>query len=67
MLKTSLVMIDLGTWGRELTLSDDHQQQRRAAASKCEHSACSAGDKLQLYDNSGRESAPLVIDKRRTA
>jgi hypothetical protein len=63
MLEATLVTVDLGTRGRDLALSDGHQQRRRAAISKCEYGACPAGDELQLYDSSGREGAPFVIGK----
>jgi hypothetical protein len=63
MLESALVTVDLGTRGRDLALSDGHQQRHRAAISKCEHGTCPAGDKLQLYGNGGREGTPLVIGK----
>jgi hypothetical protein len=63
MLETALVTVDLGTRGRNLTLSDGHQQWHRAAISKCEHGTCPAGDELQLYDSDGREGTHLVINK----
>jgi hypothetical protein len=63
MLETALVTVDLGTRGRDLTLSDGHQQWHRAAISKCEHGMCIAVDELQLYDNGGREGTHLVINK----
>jgi hypothetical protein len=63
MLEAALVTVDLGTWGRDLALSDDHQQRHWAAISKCEHGTCPAGDKLQLYDSGVKEGTPLVIGK----
>jgi hypothetical protein len=63
MLKAALVTVDLDTRGRDLALSDDHQQRRRAAISMCEHGMCPAGDELQLYGSGGREGTPLVIGK----
>jgi hypothetical protein len=63
MLEAALVMVDLGTRGHDLALSDGHQQRRRAAISKCEHGTCPAGDELQLYGSGGREGTPLVIGK----
>jgi hypothetical protein len=63
MLEATLVTVDLGTRGRDLAPSDDHQQWHRAAISKCEHGTCPAGDELQLYDSGGREGTPLVIGK----
>jgi hypothetical protein len=63
MLEPALVTIDLDTQGRDLALSDGHQQRHRAAISKCEHGTCTAGDELQLYDSGGREGTPLVIGK----
>jgi hypothetical protein len=63
MLETALVTVDLGTRGRDLALSDGHQQRHRVAISKCEHGSCPAGDELQLYDNDGREGTALVISK----
>jgi hypothetical protein len=62
-LETALVTVDVGTRGRDLALSDDHQQRRRAAVSKCEHGVYPASDELQLYDSGGTEGAPLVIGK----
>jgi hypothetical protein len=63
MLEAALVTVDLGTRGRDLALSDDHQQWHQAAISKCEHGTCPVGDELQLYDNDGREDTHLVINK----
>jgi hypothetical protein len=63
MLEATLVTVDLGTRGRDLALSDGHQQRRRAAISKCEQGTCPAGDELQLYDSGGKEGTPLVIGK----
>jgi hypothetical protein len=63
MLETALVTVDLGSRGRDLTLSDDHQQRHQTTISKCEHGTCPAGDKLQLYDIGGSEGTPLVIGK----
>jgi len=63
MLEAALVTVDLGTWGRDLALSDGHQQWHQAAISKCEHGTCPAGDELQLYGSGGREGTPLVIGK----
>jgi hypothetical protein len=63
MLEATLVTVDLATRGRDLALSDGHQQRYRAAISKCEHGTCPAGDKLQLYGSGGREGTPLVIGK----
>jgi hypothetical protein len=63
MLEAALVTIELGTRGLDHALSDGHQQRHRAAISKCEHGMCPAGDKLQLYDSSGREGTPLVVGK----
>jgi hypothetical protein len=63
MLEAVLVTVDLDTCGRDLTLSDGHQQWHRAAISKCEHGTCPAGDELQLYGSSGREDTHLVINK----
>ena len=63
MLETTLVTVDLGTRGRDLTLSDGHQQWHRATISKCEHGTCPAGDELQLYGSSGREITHLDINK----
>jgi hypothetical protein len=63
MLEAALVTVDLDTWGRDLALSDGHQQRRRAIVSKCEHGACPASDELQLYGSDDREGTPLVIDK----
>ena len=63
MLEAALVTVDLGTRGRDLALSDGHQQWHRAAISKCEHGTCPAGDELQLYGSGGREGTPLVIGK----
>jgi hypothetical protein len=61
--EATLVAVDLGTQGRDLTLSDDHQQSCWSAVSKCERGACPAGDELQLYGSGGREGAPLIIGK----
>jgi hypothetical protein len=44
MLKAALVAVDIGTWGRDLVLSDGHQQSRRPTVSKCKHGAYPAGD-----------------------
>jgi hypothetical protein len=63
MLEAALVTVDLGTRGRDLALSDGHQQWHRAAISKCEHGTYPAGDKLKLYGSSGKEGTPLVIGK----
>jgi hypothetical protein len=63
MLEAALVTVDLGKQGRDLALSDGHQQWHRAAISKCEHGMCPAGDELQLYDSGGREGTHLVINK----
>jgi hypothetical protein len=63
MLKAALVTVDLGTRGRDLALSDSHQQRHRAAISKCEHGTCLADDKVQLYDSGGRDDTSLVIGK----
>jgi hypothetical protein len=63
MLEAALVTVDLGTRMCDLALSDGHQQQHRAAISKCEHGTCPAGDELQLYGRDGREGTPLVIGK----
>jgi hypothetical protein len=63
MLEAALVMVDLGTRGRDLALSAGHQQRHRAAISKCEHGTCPADDELQLYGSDGREGTPLVIGK----
>jgi hypothetical protein len=63
MLEATLVTVDLGTRGRDLALSDDHQQRLRAAISKCEHGTCPASDELQLYGSGGKEGTPLVIGK----
>jgi hypothetical protein len=63
MLEAALVTVDLGTRGRDLALSDGHQQRLRAAISKCKHGTCPAGDELQLYGSGGKESTPLVIGK----
>jgi hypothetical protein len=63
MLEAALVTVDLGTRGRDLALSDGHQQRHRAAISKCEHGTCPTGDELQLYSNGSREGTSLVIDK----
>jgi hypothetical protein len=63
MLEAALVTVDLGTQGPNLAMSDGHQQQHRAAISKCEHGMCPAGDELQLYDSGSREGTPLVIGK----
>jgi hypothetical protein len=61
MLEAALVSVDLGTWGRNLGLSDDHQEPRWPAVSKREHGACPADDELQLYDSGGREGTPLLV------
>jgi hypothetical protein len=61
MLEAVLVAVDLGTRGRDLALSNGHQQLHRAAISKCEHGTCPVGDELQLYGNGGKEGTPLVI------
>jgi hypothetical protein len=53
MLEAVLVTVDLSTRERDLALSDGHQQQQRAAISKCEHGTCPAGDELQLYGSGG--------------
>jgi hypothetical protein len=65
MLEAALVTVDLGTRGRDLALSDGHQQRHRATISKCEHGMCPAGDELQLYGSGsgGKEGTPLIIDK----
>jgi hypothetical protein len=63
MLEAALVTVDLGTRGHDLALSDGHQQQYRAAISKCEHGTCPAGDELQLYGSGGRKGTPLGIGK----
>jgi hypothetical protein len=63
MLEAALVTVDLGTRGRDLALSDGHQQRLRTAISKCKHGTCPAGDELQLYGSGGKESTPLVIGK----
>jgi hypothetical protein len=63
MLETALVTVDPGTRGRDLTLSDGHQQWHRATISKFKHGTCPAGDELQLYGSSGREGTHLVINK----
>jgi hypothetical protein len=63
MLKAALVTVDLGTRGRDLALSDDHQQRHQAAIPKCEHGTCPAGDELQLYGSGGKKGTPLVIGK----
>jgi hypothetical protein len=63
MLEAALVTVDLGTRGRNLALSDDHQQRHRAAISKCEHGTCHAGDEIQLYGSDSKEGTPLVIGK----
>jgi hypothetical protein len=63
MLEAALVTVDLGTRGCDLALSDGHQQQHRAAISKCEHGTCPASHKLQLYGSGGREGTPLVIGR----
>jgi hypothetical protein len=63
LLVASLVTVDLGTRGRDLALSDGHQQRLRAAISKCEHGTCPAGDELQLYGSGSKEGTPLVIGK----
>jgi hypothetical protein len=62
-LEAALVTVDLGTRMCDLVLSDGHQQQHRAAISKCEHGTCPAGDELQLYGSGDREGTPLVIGK----
>jgi hypothetical protein len=62
-LEAALVMVDLGTRGRDLALSSGHQQRHRATISKCEHGTCSAGDELQIYGSGGWEGTPLVIGK----
>jgi hypothetical protein len=54
MLEATLVVVDLDTRRRDLALSDDYQQPHWLAVSKCEHSACPAGDELQLYSRGGR-------------
>jgi hypothetical protein len=61
MLEVALVSVDLGTWGCDLALSNDHQEPRWPGVSKREHGACPTGDKLQLYDNVGREGTPLLV------
>jgi hypothetical protein len=61
MLKATLVVVDLGTRGRNLVLSDDHQQSLRPAVSTRKHGACLACDELQLYGSSVREGAPLLV------
>jgi hypothetical protein len=61
MLEAALVAVDLDAWGHDLVLSDDHQQPRRPAVSKHKHSACPAGDKLQLYGSGSREGALLLV------
>ena len=61
--EATLVAVDLGTQERDLALSDGHQQPRQPVVSKCEHGACPTGDEHQLYDNGGREGAPLVVGK----
>ena len=48
MLEAALVAVDLGTRGRDLALSDDHQQSRWLVVSNHEHGACPAADKLQI-------------------
>jgi hypothetical protein len=63
MLEAALVTVDLDKRGRDLTLSDGHQQWHQAAISKCEHDTCPTGDELQLYDSGGREGTHLVINK----
>jgi hypothetical protein len=63
MLEAALVTVDLDTRGRDLALSDGHQQRHRTAISKCEHGTCPAGDELQLYGSDRREGTPLVIGK----
>jgi hypothetical protein len=63
LLEATLVVVDLGTQGRNLALSDGHQPPSRPAVSKCEHGTCPAGDELQLYGSGGREGTPLVIGK----
>jgi hypothetical protein len=60
MLEATLV-VDLGTRGRDLALSDGHQQPRWAAVSKREHGVCPTGDKLQLYAIDSREDAPFLV------
>jgi hypothetical protein len=57
------VAVDLDTQGRDLALSDGHQQPRWPAISKCEHGVCPAGDKLQLYCSGVKEGTLLVIGK----
>jgi hypothetical protein len=60
----NLGAVNLGTWGRDLTLSDGHQQPRWSAVSKHKHGACPMGNELQLCDSGDREDAPLlIIDK----
>ena len=63
MLEAALVTVDLGTRGRDLTLSDSHQQRHRVAIFKCEHGTGPTGDELQLYGSGGKEGTPLVNDK----
>jgi hypothetical protein len=58
MLEATLVAVDLDTRGRDLALSDSHQQPCLPVVSKRKHGACPAGDKLQLYGSGGREGAP---------
>jgi hypothetical protein len=58
MLEATLVTVDLGTRGRDLALSDGHQQRRQAAISKCEQGTCPAGDELQLYGMAVRKALP---------
>jgi hypothetical protein len=59
----SFVTVELGTRGRDLALSNDHQQRRRASVSKCEHGVCPAVDELQLYGSDGVEGKHLAIGK----
>jgi hypothetical protein len=61
MLEAALVVVDLGTRGRDLALSDDHQQPRWPAVSKREHGACPVSDELQLYGSGGREGVSLLV------
>jgi sugar (pentulose or hexulose) kinase len=61
MLETTLVAVDLDTWGHDLVLSDDHQQPRRPAVSKHKHGTYPAGDELQLYGSGSREGALLLV------
>jgi hypothetical protein len=46
--------------GHDLALSNDRQLRHQATVSKCEHGACPASDKLQLYNSGGREGGPLL-------